>query len=93
MPLINCEATLDLKWSKNCVICEAIRSKTFAMTPAKLYVPVITHSSQNNAKILQQLKSVFKRKISWNKYQSKKSRQAQNQNLDFLLSPSFCIII
>ena len=69
MPLINCEITLNLKWSENCVICEADRATTFAMTSAKLYVPVVTPSTQDNAKLLQQLKPGFKRTITWNKYQ------------------------
>ena len=43
---------------------------TFAITDTKLYVPVVTLSTQDNAKLLQQLKSDFKRKINWNKYQS-----------------------
>ena len=42
------------------------------MTRAKLYVPVVTLSTQDNAKLLQQLKLSFKRSISWNKCQTKK---------------------
>ena len=56
MPLINGEVNLDLNWSDNCVICEANRATTFAMTSAKLYVPIATLSTQGNAKLLQQLK-------------------------------------
>ena len=41
---------------------------TFFITDAKLYVPVGTLSAQDNAKLLQQLKSGFKRTINWNKY-------------------------
>ena len=73
MPLIICEVTLDLNWSENCVICEADRVTTFPMTSVKLYIPVVTLSTQDNAKLLQQLKSRFKRTINWNKYQSKAS--------------------
>ena len=40
------------------------------MNETKLYVPVVTLSSQDNAKFLQQLKSGFERTIHWNKYQS-----------------------
>ena len=61
----------------------------FAITDTKLYVPVVTLSTQNNAKLLEQLKSGFKRTINWNKYQSKISTEAQNQYLDFLINPSF----
>ena len=52
------------------------------MTDTKLYIPVVTLSTQNNAKLIQQLKSGFKRTINWNKYLSKKSTQAQNHYLD-----------
>ena len=51
---------------------------TFAITDTKLYVPVITLSTQDKAKLLQQLKSGFKRTINWNKYQSKLTIQALN---------------
>ena len=65
MPLINCEVTFDPNWSENCAICEANRVRTFAMTNAKLYVPVMALSTQDNAKLLQQLKSGLKRSIDW----------------------------
>ena len=45
------------------------------MTSAKLYVPVVTLSTQDNAKLLQQLKSGFKRTINWDKYQSTPSKK------------------
>ena len=44
---------------------------TFSITDTKLYVPVITLSSENIAKLLEQLKSGFKRTINWNNYQQK----------------------
>ena len=59
------------------------------MTSAKLYVPVVTFSTQDNAKLFQQLKSGFKRKISWNKCELKPSTEAQNLPLDSLISPRF----
>ena len=63
---------------------------TFAITDTKLYLPVVTLSTQDNAKLLQQLKSGFKRTINWNKYQPKTATQnAPNQNLDYLIDPSF----
>ena len=73
MPLISCEVNLILTWSEKCVIVStdvAGQNATFAITDAKLYVPVITLSQQNNAKLLQQLNSGFKRVINWNKYQN-----------------------
>ena len=68
MPLINCEVNLILTWSKDCVISSATGETKFAITETKLYVPVVTLSAQDNAKLLQPLKSGFKRTINWNKY-------------------------
>ena len=73
MPLINCEVELVLTWSRNCVIIStniANQIPTFEITETNLYVPVVTLSTQDNAKLLPQLKSGFKRTISWNKYLS-----------------------
>ena len=92
MPLINCEAELILNWSTNCVIIYtdvANQDPTFTMTETNLYVPVVTSSTQDNAKLLPQLKSDFKRTISWNKYVSKPALLARNQNLNHLFEPSF----
>ena len=62
MPLINCEINLQLKWSSTCVINNSTGAGTFAITNTKLYVLVLTFSTQDNAKLLQQLKSVLKNK-------------------------------
>ena len=62
---------------------------TFTITETNLYVPVVTLSSEDNAKLLLQLKSGFKRTISWNKYLSKPELLAQNANLNHLVEPSF----
>ena len=66
MPLINCEVNLILTWSPTCVISSATGETKFKITETKLYVPVVTLSTQDNAKLLQQLKSDFKRTINWN---------------------------
>ena len=71
MPLINCEVNLILTCSSTCVITNSAGAGTFEITDTKLYVPVVTLSTQDNSKLLQQLKSGFKRVISWNKYLSK----------------------
>ena len=67
MPLINCEVSLILAWWPTCVISSATGETKFKVTETKLYVPVVTLSTQDNAKLLQQLKSGFKRAINWNK--------------------------
>ena len=70
MPLINCEVNLILTWSKDCVITNSTGEGKFSITETKLYVPVVTLSTKDNEKLLQQLKSGFKKTISWNKYES-----------------------
>ena len=89
MPLINCEVNLELTWFKDCVITNSTGEGKFQITETKLYVPVVTLSTQDNAKLLQQLKSGFKRTINWNKYQSDPKTYAQNQYLNHLVDPSF----
>ena len=92
LPLINCEVNLVLARSANCVIVStnvANKNETFAITDTKLYVPVVTLSTPDNAKLLQQLKSGFKRVINWNKYLSKPELLAQNPTLNHLVKPSF----
>ena len=92
MPLINCEVNFILTWSSTCVLVATNienQNATFAITDTKLYVPVVTLSTQENTKFLQQLKSGFKRVINWNKYLSKPELLAQNPNLNHLVEPSF----
>ena len=53
MPLTNCEVNLILSWSPTCVITESNGAVTFATTDTKLYVPVVTLSTQENTKFPQ----------------------------------------
>ena len=62
---------LTLTWSEDCVISSATGETKVRITDAKVYIPVLTLSTQDNAKLLRQLKSGFKRTINWNKYQAK----------------------
>ena len=87
IPLINCE--INFISSENCVISSATEKTKFPKTDAKLYVPVVTLSTAYNAKLLQQLKSGFKRTINWNKNESKVPIQAPKRYLDFLFDPNF----
>ena len=87
--MINCEVNLILTWSSTCVITNCNGAGSFVITDTKLYVPVVTLSTQENTKFLQQLKSGFKREINWNKYLSKPELLAQNPNLNHLIEPSF----
>ena len=58
-------------------------------TETKAYVPVVTLSIQDNAKLLPQLKSDFKRTLNWNKYLAKPELLRRNPNLNHLVEPSF----
>ena len=93
MPLINCQVSLTLTWSENCVLTsKAAReadpdanfaldeinnptNATFKITDTKLHVPVVTLSTENDNKFLEQLKTGFKRTIKLNKYRSEMSNQ------------------
>ena len=58
MPLINCEVNLILTWSSTCVLISTLnpnQNATFAITDTKLYVPIVTLSTQENTKFFQQL--------------------------------------
>ena len=78
-----------MTWPSTCVITNSNGAGTFAITNTKLSVPVVTLSTQENNKFLQQLKSGFKRVINWNKYLSKPELLAQNPKLNHLVEPSF----
>ena len=90
MLLINCKVNLILTWSLTCIIIiNFTGAGTIAIRDTKRYVPVVTLSTYDNAKMLQQLKSGFKRLINWNKDLSKPELLAQNPNLNHVVEPSF----
>ena len=89
MPLINCDVNLILTRSKGCVISSATGETKFEIIETNLYVLVLTLSTQDNATLLQQLKSSFKRTINWNKYESCVKTFARNRYLNYLINPSF----
>ena len=95
IPLINCEVELILTWSKNCVLADMTVANNpptgleFQIKDTKLYVPVVTLSKENDIKLLEQLKSEFKRTIKWNKYRSQMTIRPQNNNLNYLIDPIF----
>ena len=67
MPLINCKVELSLKWYERCLL-TAATTATFKITDAKLYVPIVTLSVEDNSKLSKLLSEGFKRSIYWNKY-------------------------
>ena len=55
MPLINCAVNLMMKWSSTCILAavgNANQAAAFAITNTKLYVSVVTLSTQENTKFL-----------------------------------------
>ena len=92
MPLINWVISLQLKWCKKCIIVAGTannQNPTFQINDIKLYVSVVTLSTQEKIKLFKQVQSDFKRTINWNKYLIKTTNQAQNRYLDYLIHPSF----
>ena len=74
MPLINCKIELSLKWVENCILTvnpnanNNINKAIFTITDAKLYVPIVTLSSEDNVKLSKLYSEGFKRQIYWNEY-------------------------
>ena len=94
---------MTLAWSETCVLTsKATReanpavaginntaNAVFKITDCKLYVPVVNLSAEDDNKLLEQLKTGFKRTITWNKYRSEMSNQTKNNNLNYLIDPTF----
>ena len=71
------------------------KKPNFVITDTKLYVAVVTLSVQNNAKLLQHLKTGFKGTVNWNKYQSESTLLTRNRYLNKFSGRkcAFCFII
>ena len=54
-----------------------------------MYVLVVTLSTENDKRLLEQLRAGFKRTIKWNKYRSEMTSQTPNNNLNYLIDPKF----
>ena len=89
IPLINCEVNLILTWSLTFIISSATGETKFKITDTKLYVPVVILSTQDNAKLLQQLNSAFRRTTNLSKYQPDPKTYEQNRYFSHLVNPSF----
>ena len=88
MPLITYELELILDLSASCVIIytnEANLISTFTITQPNIYVPLVTLSTQDNSKLLPQLKNGFRRTITWSKYLVKPELLPKNANLNHLI--------
>ena len=95
IPLINREVEIILTWSKNWVLADMTVANNpptgleFEIKDTKLYVPVVILSKENYIKLLEKLKSGFKRTIKWNKYRSQRTIQNNNNNLNYVTDPTF----
>ena len=67
MPLINCKVELLLKWYESCLL-TAATTAFFEIIDAKLYVPIVTLTIEDNSKLSKLLSERFKRSIYWNEY-------------------------
>ena len=70
MPSINRKVEPSLNWTENCVLTTAANANkvVFKITDAKLYVPIVTLSAEDNAKLSKLLSDWFKRTVYWNEY-------------------------
>ena len=68
MSLINCRVELSLSWNENFILTSLAGNSTFTITDEKLYIPVVTLSIEDNAKLTKLLSDGFKRFVYWNKY-------------------------
>ena len=54
-----------------------------------MYVPFVTLSTENDKRLLGQLKTGFKRTMKSNEYRSEMSNETKNNNLNYLIDPTF----
>ena len=109
IPLINCEVSLALTRTENCVITNKAYRKAdaetavvridnpinaaFQIRDTNLQVPVVTLSTENDKKLLEKLRTRFKRTIKWNKYKSEMTNQTKNNNLYYLIDSTFTKVL
>ena len=90
MPLINCKVYLELNWIEDCILSSAGDTAKFAITDAKLHVPIVTLSTKDSANLAKQLNEGFKRSVYWNSYETKPAKVIeQGKNIYELLNASF----
>ena len=90
MPLINCKVHLELNWIEYYILSSAGNSAKFAITNAKLHVPIVTLSTKDSTNLTKQLNEGFKRFVYWNSYETKPAKVIEKgKNIDELLNASF----
>ena len=90
IPLINCKVELSLRLCENCILSNVAGNSTFKITDAKLYVPIVTLSTEDNAKLSNLLSKGFKRSVYWNEYKAiPGERYNAYHNIRALIDPSW----
>ena len=90
MPLIDCKVYLELNWIEECILSNEGDTAKFAITDAKLHVPIVTLSTKGSASLEKQLNDRFKRSVYWNSYETKPAKVIeQGKNIYELLNASF----
>ena len=90
MPLINCKVYLELNWIEDCILSSAGDTAKFAITDAKLHVPIVTLSTKDSTNLTKQLSKGFKRSVYWNSYETRPAKVIkQGKNQYELLNASF----
>ena len=95
IPLINCKVELSLRRYEKCILSYVAADPTFKIADAKLYVPIVTLKTGDNAKLSDLLTEGFKRSVYWNKYKvipEKICIYAANENIRILINPSWQVI-
>ena len=90
MPFISCKVYLELNWTELCIFSSAGNTAKFAITDAKLHVPIFTLSTKDSANLTKQLNEGFKRSAYWNSYETRPAKVVeQGKNIYELLNVSF----
>ena len=91
MPLINCKIKLNLTWKKEYVLSTGAGEAVFIINDAKLYVPVVTLSKEDNKDFIEQQNKGFQRSVYWNEYKTKEINEDADANVFkyINLDPSF----
>ena len=90
IPLVNCKVELSLTWYENCILSNVAGNSTFKITDSNLYVPTVTSSIEDNAKLSKLLIEGLKRPVYWNEYKVI-SEEIYNANVNIrkLIDPSW----
>ena len=98
MPLINFKIKLNLTWKKECVLstlgddaANPENNAVFIINDTKLYVPVVTLSSEDNKDFIEQQNKGFQRSTYWNECKTKGLTENADANVFkyINLDPSF----